>query len=172
MLSREGLGHAVRVFERGLELLAAVMLAAMMFLTFFDVIGRYVLSAPVPAAFELTELAMGMLIFATIPLVTLRDRHVTIDLVAGWFAGIAERVRGTMVALFSAVVLAGFAWRLVINAQNAREAGYSTQSLDLPEWWFPLIMAGFSALAALIALILAGLRAAGATRSASSGGPV
>ena len=51
----------------------------MMPLTCVDVIGRYFFVAPIFGAFELTEMMLAALIFAGLPLVTLRNEHVTVD---------------------------------------------------------------------------------------------
>ena len=55
---------------RLLGLGAAVLLFAMMVLTFVDVWGRYFFNSPVPGGFEVTELMMAALIFAGLPLAT------------------------------------------------------------------------------------------------------
>ena len=49
-------------------------------LTCIDVFGRYAIGRPLQGAFEVSELAMGALIFTSLPLVTMRGQHVTIDL--------------------------------------------------------------------------------------------
>ena len=60
--------------------LAAVLLFCLMALTCADVIGRYFLGTPIYGAFEMTEMLLAALIFAGLPLVTLRNDHVTVDL--------------------------------------------------------------------------------------------
>ncbi len=56
-----------------------LVLFAMMVLTCVDVVGRYFLSRPIFGAFEITEMLLAALIFAGLPLVTLRNEHVTVD---------------------------------------------------------------------------------------------
>ena len=53
----------------------------MMVLTFFDVVGRYLLNRPIRGAFEITELGLLILIFAGLPLVSHADEHVTMDFI-------------------------------------------------------------------------------------------
>jgi len=60
-------------------LLAAVALFAIMVLTLVDVSGRKLLSSSVPGSLELTELLMVVVIFAGLPLVSLRGEHVVFD---------------------------------------------------------------------------------------------
>jgi TRAP-type C4-dicarboxylate transport system permease small subunit len=60
---------------------ASAILFGMMLLTFVDVVGRYVLNRPVRGGFEITELALLVLIFAGLPLVSRADEHVTMDFI-------------------------------------------------------------------------------------------
>jgi hypothetical protein len=72
-------------WERGVDFLlgisASVLLFGMMVLTFFDVVARYLLNKPIRGAFEVTELALLVLIFAGLPLVSHADEHVTMDFI-------------------------------------------------------------------------------------------
>src|SRR3982750_1796753 len=60
---------------------SSILLFCMMVLTFFDVVGRYLLNRPIRGAFEVTELALLVLIFAGLPLVSHADEHVTMDFI-------------------------------------------------------------------------------------------
>ena len=52
-----------------LKVMVALFLFAMAALTFVDVIGRYVFSAPVPGTFESVGLLLGLVTFAALPLI-------------------------------------------------------------------------------------------------------
>ncbi|MDW8469595.1 MAG: TRAP transporter small permease subunit [Burkholderiales bacterium] len=52
------------------------MLFAMMALTCVDVVGRYLLTRPVPGALEIIEILVAATVFLALPLVTLREEHV------------------------------------------------------------------------------------------------
>src|SRR4029077_1450758 len=71
------------VFDRNivpaLGVIAAVLLFGLMVLTCVDVVGRYFLNRPVYGAFEITEMLLAALIFLGLPLVTLRNEHVNVD---------------------------------------------------------------------------------------------
>ncbi|SVB94388.1 uncharacterized protein METZ01_LOCUS247242, partial [marine metagenome] len=45
--------------DKVLGFLAALVLMLLMIITFIDVLGRYLFSAPLPGAFELTEIMMA-----------------------------------------------------------------------------------------------------------------
>ena len=74
------LGFFDRALAPPLGVLAALVLFCLMALTCADVIGRYFFGTPVYGAFEMTEMLLAALIFAGLPLVTLRNDHVTVDL--------------------------------------------------------------------------------------------
>ena len=62
------LGRAGRI----LEAIGGAMILAMMVVTAIDVAGRYFLNRPIGGAFEVTEILMGLVIFAGMPLATAR----------------------------------------------------------------------------------------------------
>ena len=68
-----------RLFEWVCGALAAVALFCIMTLTFFDVGGRKLASTSIPGSLELTELLMVVVIFAALPLVSIRREHVVFD---------------------------------------------------------------------------------------------
>src|SRR5213595_1297312 len=70
-----------RQIDAVLGIAASVLLFGMMVLTFFDVVGRYLLNRPIRGAFEVTELGLLILIFAGLPLVSHADEHVTMDFI-------------------------------------------------------------------------------------------
>ena len=65
-----------RVLDFSLGGCCALMLIGLVALTVADVIGRYVLNAPLPGAFELTELMLGALVFAALPIAAFSEEHV------------------------------------------------------------------------------------------------
>ncbi len=60
-------------------LLCGAALFSIMTLTFFDVLGRKLLSHSIPGSLEMTELLMVIVIFAGLPLVSQRGEHVVFD---------------------------------------------------------------------------------------------
>ena len=118
--------------EHVLRAIVAVELACLMFLTFADVVGREILTAPVRAAFEITEIAMGILIFSAMPLLFAREQHVTVDLLDRLYTGRMRQARAILVNLFGAVVVGAMAWRLYDQAVRYEEIGDMTMLLSLP----------------------------------------
>ena len=68
-----------KVLEIACGVLSGAALFAIMALTFFDVLSRKLLDNSITGSLELTELLMVVVIFAALPLVSLRGEHVTFD---------------------------------------------------------------------------------------------
>lgn len=139
--------------SRVLAWLACLILFAMMVVTFIDVVGRYVFSAPLPAAYEIISLMMPAVIFCALPMTILREGHVTVDLLDSFLPGAVARVQGLVVSLFSAAALGLVTWRLWIKAMDDRTFESVTDELFLLLWPFGVAMAGLCAVATLAALV-------------------
>lgn len=141
--------------DRWLGVIAALMLFAMVSLTCVDVVGRYFLNRPLTGAFELTELAMGALVFSSLPLVTLRRQQVTVDLFDWLVPDSWQRFQYALVDLIAAVCTGLVAWRLWIKAAHLQQAGETTAVLQFVV--FPLVyyMAVMASLTVAVMLVMA-----------------
>lgn len=138
-------------------LAAAALLVAMVLLTTVDVVGRYFFGQPLQGAFELTEMAMGAMVFASLPLVTLRRQHVTVDLLASALPRRWRRLQAALVDLVVAGCSAAVAWQLVRKAERLAEAHETTATLAIPVYPLVWVMAALALVAALATLVLAWL---------------
>ena len=143
------------ILGRGLGLAAAAVLFALMVLTFIDVIGRYVFSAPLPSAFELTELSMGILSFLGLPLVSARRGHIAISLVDRLIGRRGRRLQQIVVNLLAALAFAFLTWRMWMEAGKLAEVGEYTPYLYAPLAPFVYFMTVSSAVAVAIFLGIA-----------------
>jgi TRAP-type C4-dicarboxylate transport system permease small subunit len=156
---------------RVLGIVAALVLFAMMVLTFVDVTGRKLFTRPVYGAYEITEFLMGTLIFCALPLVTAREGHVTIDVLDHVVPAWVARWQRVLVNLVSTAVLAFVAWRLwVLSASHLRTTEV-TMTLHIPHGPFSRLFAVMAALAAVASCVIVWGYLSGArrARSASSG---
>ncbi|MAC81615.1 MAG: C4-dicarboxylate ABC transporter permease [Rhodobacteraceae bacterium] len=128
--------------------LAAFLLLALMAVTGIDVVGRYLLNAPLSGAFEMTELLLGALVFMALPLVSRHGAHVEVDLLATIVPEPVNKVLGIFAALVSAVMLCWFAWTLVDVMISQIHDGSRSVSLGVP-------LAPFAALGALACVLAA-----------------
>ena len=135
--------------DKALGFLAAVVLMLLMIITFIDVLGRYLFSAPLPGAFELTEIMMAMLIFAGLPLVSRANQHVTVNLIVGILSPKILHLQRLITQAIMAVVLAVMSWRMCVKAAEMLEQGDETSYLMLPiapVAFFMTLMMAFSTL--------------------------
>lgn len=142
-----------RVLTRALEALSIVLLLGLMLVTGCDVIGRYFLNAPLPGAFELTELMLAALVFAALPLVGQAGGHVDVDILTEQFSRRMQQIVAFVVSALCAVILLAFAWRLgLLGAQQVTD-GMRSESLHVP--FGPLAYFGAAAcvLAAIFGII-------------------
>jgi TRAP-type C4-dicarboxylate transport system permease small subunit len=131
--------------------IAAALLFAMMALTVLDVAGRYLFAAPVPGAFELTQVLLALIIFAGLPLVSARDGHVTITLSDRWFGPRAAALRDRLVALAGGALSGVIAWRLWLLAGRLADYGDEFEFIGVPR---AAIAYPMSVLAGVTALVL------------------
>ncbi len=133
-----------------LGLLAGGLLFAMMALTFADVFGRYLFNSPIPGAFELTEIMMGLLIFAGLPLISADEGHVVVSLLDGvldrrgkWGQALLRNAVGAVVAAMICVVL----WE---KATTLAGYGDVTAYLRIPKAPVAYAMSALSAVTAAV----------------------
>jgi TRAP-type C4-dicarboxylate transport system permease small subunit len=144
-----------RLVAPALGLAAAVVLFAMMVLTCADVIGRYFFNHPVYGAFEITETLLAVLIFAGLPLVTLRGDHVTVDVLDPVTPDWLFRLQHAVACAVGFVSIGYLAWRLWVRAVSLHAAGETTAQLKFKLAYLTYSMSILMALTALALLLLA-----------------
>jgi TRAP-type C4-dicarboxylate transport system permease small subunit len=120
---------------------AAAVLFVLMLLTCADVAGRYFFNSPIRGGFELTEMLLAGLIFIALPLVTLRNEHVTVDLFDSVTPLWLLRIQHIVASVIGLVCTGYLAWRLWIRAGNMLAAGQTTAQLHFTVAWLTYGMA-------------------------------
>jgi len=124
----------------------------MMFLTFVDVVARYVFSRPVRGAFEVTELMLVVLIFAGLPLVSWADEHALMDFIDRLLGARAQRLLVRAVQAACAAVMFLLAWLIWLKADRIWAYRDATDVLRVVYGPFVYFMAVMLGLAGLIHL--------------------
>ncbi len=137
-----------------LKVAAALMIFAMAALTFADVIGRYVFSAPIQGTFELVGLLLGVVTFSALPLVSYSRSHITVDIFDSFIRGKFRFVQQFSTLLGSACVIAYIAERLIAAGIDEAEANFVTEDLGLSR--APLLygMSGLSMITVVLLIIM------------------
>lgn len=150
-----------RLLDIGLKAIMAIFLFAMMAITFVDVLGRYVFSLPVPGGFEIVQYLMALVVFASLPLTTAADSHLSVTLIPPRPTGAVGFIHRFIVRALSVITLALIAWRMTDQAIQLDRARQISGFLEIPLAPIAWVMAALAALAFLVLLAKVSMPAAG-----------
>ncbi len=128
----------------------------MMGLTFTDVVLRSVFNTPVEAATELIRIAMALIVFSALPVISGRNEHISVDLLDGYYNSFWQRIRDGVISISCGVMLLWPAQRIVVLAERAASYGDVTEYLGIPQTYIAWAVA-ISTFITAIVLILRGL---------------
>ena len=131
------------------------VLFGLMILTTVDVTGRYLFNNPIPGAVEFTELGLGILVFGSLPLITTRQEHITIDILDFVFRGRRKQIQQICVNVLGVVITGFIGWRVFVKAQELASYGDVSINMKLPLAPVAFFMSAMAAVAAVIMLMLA-----------------
>ncbi len=139
-----------RLLSTACGVLAALALFGIMLLTLADVSGRKLASTSVTGSLELTELLLVVVIFAGMPLVSLRGEHVVFDSLDALMPRWLLRVQEMIVDALCAAALLGVAWLMWTKGSQMVEYGDLTPQLKLPLGPFVYLMSVLCGLTACV----------------------
>ncbi len=145
-----GSGRAAIWFRRLTDGTSSLTLFFLMAMTCVDVTGRYFFNAPLDGATELTQLAMGVIVFAVLPTVSFREEHVSVDLLDIWFPHRLINIRQVLLNAVAMVAMGAVSWRVWIVAERTAEYGDATEFLAIPYapiYYFIAVMCAATTLA-------------------------
>lgn len=140
-----------------LEVLCSIILAAMMLLTFVDVIGRYLLGAPVFGASEMISTMLALTIFVGLGIANARDKHVVVELFDSQVRALSPRIYDVAIQGFSIVAMCLIVYVLWEEAVEAAHSGSVTIVLEWPLAWITgavAVLAGLSVISQILGLIV------------------
>lgn len=129
--------------------LAALLLFVMMIVTCADVTGRYFLNAPLPGAFEITEILLGLIIYAILPLVTISGDQIAVDMFDRFIPPQIRLVQNFIILVIQTVMLSLIAWALASKSLTLIRTNLVTDVIRLPMGYVALLMAVLTALSVL-----------------------
>ena len=132
------------------------MLFMMMGMTFADVILRSAFDTPIEAATELIRIAMAIIVFSALPVISGRNEHISVDLLDGFYNSFWQRLRDGTVAITCGLMLLWPAQRVVVLAQRSASYGDVTEYLGIPQTYVAWMIAISTFVTALV-LICRGL---------------
>lgn len=148
--------------RRWLRLATAVLcgafLVALTLVTVIDVIGRYLLSSPLPGASEYTEILLMAIVFMGLPAVCLDDGHISVDLVTASLRGAAQKLQLMASRLIVSAVLGVIAWQLWKHGTQLASYNEVTVYLRAPLGPFAQVTAVIAGICAAVTFATALLR--------------
>jgi TRAP-type C4-dicarboxylate transport system permease small subunit len=135
---------------RALSVMAGVMILLMMVVTTIDVIGRDFLNLPLFGAFEMTEILMGLVIFAGMPLTTASREHITVNFLENILSPRLRCFQAALGDVLCAVVAAVVAWRVYGRGLDLIAAHETTMMLGIGRGYIAIAMGVLMGLAALV----------------------
>ena len=140
---------------RALALGAGVVLLGLLGLVIFDVVMRYVLRLPFLGAYEMSELAMVLIVFLALPYCAATGGHVAVDLLAPILDRPGFRWLNAVIHLAGAALMAVIAWQATLYAIVSGQRGEATNMLKISKQPFELATAVCAALFAVVLLVQA-----------------
>lgn len=126
-----------------IEYAAGILLGAITLLVVASAIGRYLLSWPIPDAFDLSRLLLGAAIMWGFASVGFRGSHIKVDLVAEMLSPRWRRIVDASAWLTLLLFTCLLAYKIDDRMWGAMASGEATFDLRIPAWYFyALILAG------------------------------
>lgn len=151
--------RALNLFNRfvapSLGYLSASLLLFLMLFTCIDVFGRYFFNRPVVGGFELTQIFLAVLIFAGLPLITLRNEQITVDLFDSIVPERARRIQYSVVQLIGAFITALLSRQLWGRGDQLLLMQDTTVEYQIPLFYVAYAMSVIMAMTALVFVLMA-----------------
>jgi TRAP-type C4-dicarboxylate transport system permease small subunit len=121
--------------------IALWMLAMMMFLTFADVLLRYVFNSPVPGATELIEFMMGIVVTFSVAYTAYKKSHIGVDLVIDRFPKKTRKLVACCASFLSFGLFALICWQTILLIFEDYHSNLTSAVLYLPVYPFTAAVA-------------------------------
>lgn len=143
-----------RGFERGLRLLAyagGLVLAGLVLMVVYEIGMRYFFGRPFRGGYEITELAMAVIVACGLPYTAIKRGHVSVDILSGLFDRPGFRWLNFLVHVAGAALLAFVAWQSYKYAMRSADFGVVSNMMKIPKAPFQL---GVALSMGLISIVL------------------
>ena len=121
--------------------IALWMLALMMFLTFVDVLLRYVFNSPVPGATELIEFMMGIVVTFSVAYTAYKKSHIGVDLVIERFPEKTRKLLACCASFLAFGLFVLICWQTILLIFEDYHSHLTSAVLYLPVYPFTAAVA-------------------------------
>ena len=119
-----------------IKYIALWILAGMMFLTFVDVLLRYVLNSPVPGTWELIEFMMGIVVTFSVVYCAHEKAHISVDLVIANFQDKTRKLIGCVTSLITLLLFILITWQAFLYMADEYGSRLTSPVLYIPVYPF------------------------------------
>ncbi len=142
-----------------LNSLAAFTLFSLMLITCVDVVGRYVFNQPLTGSTELTEIAVGIVVFSVFPIISWQREHIVVDVFDNFISSKLDFIRTVIINIVSAIALFFLGQRIILLGNRSLGYGEVSEYLAIPTGWMMNFIGGICWLTAALLITLGCYRA-------------
>ena len=143
-------------FEQVLRLIAyagGLVLAGLAMLIIYEITMRYFFGRPFRGGYEMTQLAMSLIVACGLPYTAITRGHVAVDVFSGFLDRPSLRWLNFAVHALGAVMLGILAWRSFAYAMGSYSYGDITNMMRLPKYPFQFAVSISAGLFAMVLVI-------------------
>lgn len=126
----------VSTLNNVLHKLSSVILFLLMFLTTADVFGRYFFNKPITGTYELTGLALAMIIFFSLGSAQLKKDHIEIDFLTNMMPAKVQHALYAFTSLILFILMSLTSWQLFEYTKRIYFGNELSGDLGLPLYLF------------------------------------
>ena len=157
-------GRMLLAVSKLLAIAGGLLFVGLVVMSIVSIVGRKLLSAPVPGDVELLQMIAAAASAAFFAYCHLNHGDVKVDFFTAaappWVNHVLDAFGSLLVGLVGAVLT----WRVYVGAIGTQEAGETSAILDIPVWWAQIAMVPGFAMLALAGFYMAARHAQEAMR--------
>jgi TRAP-type transport system small permease protein len=127
-------------------------LAALMLIPLIDILMRRIFTSALPGAYELSELALGLMVFATLAYCGVRGSHIVVDVITSHLPRKTQGIVDIVILFISSAAMGLMSWQLISRAFTLKAGHEVTTILYIPVFPFVLLAGLGCVLLALVFL--------------------
>lgn len=127
------------LFNNVLHKTSSVLLFLLMFLTVGDVLGRFMFNNPITGTYELTGLALAVIIFFSLGATQIGKGHIEIDFLTQKFSRKAQHILDTIIAFILFILMILITWQLFEYAMRTLTSNELSGDLGISLYIFVML---------------------------------
>lgn len=154
-LSGRHIGAHLERLARVVAIAGGMLMTGVVLMTVISVLGRFLFNAPIPGDYELTEIALGVAVFAFFPYCHARSGNIVVEFFTGRLRPRYKTALATVHSFVFTLVAGVITWRLFVGGMHKLQDGETTLFLGIPLHWayFPALL-GAALLTAICVLVV------------------